>query len=72
MLAVLLLDAGDPVVVEDPGHVSGRLAFQSQGCPVRGVPVDDEGAVVPDDSDDAAPARLACLTPRGSIHSASP
>ena len=63
VLAVLLLDAGDPVVVEDPGHISGRLAFQSQGCPVRGVPVDDEGAVLPDDSDDAPPARLACLTP---------
>jgi GntR family transcriptional regulator/MocR family aminotransferase len=63
VLAVLLLDSGDPVLVEDPGHISGRLAFQSQGCPVRGVPVDDEGAVLPDDHDEAAPARLAFLTP---------
>jgi GntR family transcriptional regulator/MocR family aminotransferase len=62
VLAVLLLDSGDPVLVEDPGHISGRLAFQSQGCPVRGVPVDDEGAVPPD-GDEAPPARLACLTP---------
>ncbi|WP_219816505.1 PLP-dependent aminotransferase family protein [Arthrobacter sp. Y81] len=63
VLAVLLLDAGDPVLVEDPGHISGRLAFQSQGCPVRGAPVDDEGAVLPDEHDGAPPARLACLTP---------
>jgi GntR family transcriptional regulator/MocR family aminotransferase len=62
VLAVLLLDSGDPVLVEDPGHISGRLAFQSQGCPVRGVPVDDEGAVPPD-GDEAPPARLAYLTP---------
>ena len=63
VLAVLLLDAGDTVVVEDPGHISGRLAFQSQGCPVRGVPVDAEGAVLPDENDGESPARLACLTP---------
>ncbi|NYD79464.1 MocR-like pyridoxine biosynthesis transcription factor PdxR [Arthrobacter cupressi] len=68
VLAVLLLDVGDPVIVEDPGHISGRLAFQSLGCPVRGVPVDEEGAVLPDELDEAgddgvSPARLACLTP---------
>lgn len=68
VLAVLLLDVGDSVIVEDPGHISGRLAFQSLGCPVRGVPVDDEGAVVPaapggSVDDGGSPARLACLTP---------
>ncbi|OFI38815.1 hypothetical protein BIU82_17280 [Arthrobacter sp. SW1] len=65
VLAVLLLDVGDMVLVEDPGHISGRLAFQSLGCPVQGVPVDDEGAVVPDGPahEGGSPARLACLTP---------
>jgi GntR family transcriptional regulator/MocR family aminotransferase len=63
VLAVLLLDAGDPVVVEDPGHIAGRLAFQALGCSVRGVPVDDEGAVLPDEHVGAPPARLAYLTP---------
>ncbi|MDP5228530.1 MULTISPECIES: PLP-dependent aminotransferase family protein [Arthrobacter] len=60
VLSVLLLDAGDTVLVEDPGHISGRLAFQSQGCPLHGVPVDDDGAVPPAVDDGA---RLACLTP---------
>ncbi|MGO4588528.1 MocR-like pyridoxine biosynthesis transcription factor PdxR [Paenarthrobacter sp. 2TAF44] len=63
ILAVLLLDADDPVIVEDPGHIAGRLAFQSQGCLIQGVPVDDEGAVLPDDRGDAPAARLALLTP---------
>ncbi|MFF2502483.1 PLP-dependent aminotransferase family protein [Streptomyces sp. NPDC058067] len=60
VLAVLLLDPVDTVLVEDPGHISGRLAFQSQGCHVQGVPVDDAGAVT---AGGAASARLACLTP---------
>lgn len=60
VLAVLLLDPADTVLVEDPGHISGRLAFQSQGCRVQGVPVDDAGAVAAG-SDPSA--RLAYLTP---------
>lgn len=63
VLAVLLLDAGDPVIVEDPGHIAGRLAFQSQGSPIQGVPVDDEGAILPDTKEATPAARLALLTP---------
>ena len=63
VLAVLLLDVGDSVIVEDPGHISGRLAFQTLGCAVQGVPVDEEGAVLPDEHADGPPVRLACLTP---------
>ncbi|MDQ4214405.1 PLP-dependent aminotransferase family protein [Microbacterium capsulatum] len=62
IIATLLLNPGDRVAVEDPGHIAGRVAFQAQGCRVVGVPVDDEGAVA--DAARADPAlRLAYLTP---------
>ncbi|MCA0294875.1 MAG: PLP-dependent aminotransferase family protein [Actinobacteria bacterium] len=60
VLALLLLGPGEPVLVEDPGHIAGRMAFQAQGCVVSGVPVDDEGAVPPSAG---TPGRLAYLTP---------
>lgn len=62
IIATLLLEQGDPVAVEDPGHIAGRLAFQAQGCRLVGVPVDDEGAMADAGNGDVQ-ARLAYLTP---------
>ena len=62
IVAMLLLEPGDLVAVEDPGHIAGRLAFQAQGCLIVGVPVDDEGAVARAGGHDVQ-ARLAYLTP---------
>ena len=62
IVAMLLLDPGDSVAVEDPGHIAGRLAFQAQGCRLAPVPVDGEGAVA-DALNGEVRARLAYLTP---------
>jgi len=46
IIARVLLEPGDHVAMEDPGYPRARLAFQSLGCRVHGVPVDREGLVV--------------------------
>ncbi|GAA0566762.1 PLP-dependent aminotransferase family protein [Paractinoplanes ferrugineus] len=46
LIARVLLRPGDMVAVEDPGYPAARLLFESHGCRVTGVPVDDEGLVV--------------------------
>ncbi|MFB9884850.1 MocR-like pyridoxine biosynthesis transcription factor PdxR [Balneatrix alpica] len=42
-LGWLLLDAGDVVWMEDPGHVAARLAFSGTGARVLPVPIDSQG-----------------------------
>ncbi len=46
LLARVLLEPGDLVAVEDPGYLLSRRAFLAHGCPVAGVPVDEEGIIV--------------------------
>jgi len=46
LLARVLLEPGDCVVMEDPGYPPARLLFTSLGLQVVTVPVDDEGMVV--------------------------
>ena len=60
LVARVLLEPGDVVVVEDPGYPFARALFASHGARVIPVPVDAEGLLV-----DALPrrARLVFTTP---------
>ena len=60
LVARVVVDAGDTVVVEDPGYTAAVRLFTSHGARLHGVPVDDEGLVV-----EALPdrARLVYVTP---------
>lgn len=59
MLALLLCDAGDTVWLEEPGYSGARNAFISAGANVIPMPLDEEGATIPDKK----AARLVYLTP---------
>jgi GntR family transcriptional regulator/MocR family aminotransferase len=58
LLAMLLLDPGDRVHIEEPGYIGARNAFASAGAQLAPVPVDHEGM-----RPEAGPARLTYLTP---------
>lgn len=63
LAAHVLLDDGDPVLVEDPGYPGVRGALLAAGADLIPVPVDDEGYNV-DAAERMAPdARLACVAP---------
>lgn len=60
LLARVLIEEGDPVVVEDPGYPAAVATFSAAGARITPVPVDDEGIrveLLPDQ------ARLAYVTP---------
>ncbi|HEY9657399.1 MAG TPA: PLP-dependent aminotransferase family protein, partial [Allocoleopsis sp.] len=63
LLARLLLNRGDRVVMEDPGCFEARYIFQAQGAEVLPVPVDESGMVVESLPANAAPVKLAYVTP---------
>jgi GntR family transcriptional regulator / MocR family aminotransferase len=62
-VAVLLLNRGDAVWVEDPCYLGARAAFELTGGTVTPVPVDDEGIRVEVGLRRAPKARLAYVTP---------
>ena len=62
-LAVLLLEPGDAVLIEDPGYPGARAAFGLAGAAIVPVPVDDDGLRVEAGIGRAPRARLACVTP---------
>jgi GntR family transcriptional regulator/MocR family aminotransferase len=57
----LFVNAGDRVVLEDPGYAGARLSFEAIGARIVPRAVDAEGMTVP--TARAAPARLAYVTP---------
>ncbi|RWD66202.1 MAG: PLP-dependent aminotransferase family protein [Mesorhizobium sp.] len=59
LCARLLLDPGDPFVMENPGYPLARHAFAAAGGVAVPVAVDAEGLR----TDSLPPARLACVTP---------
>ncbi|MHC5352266.1 MocR-like pyridoxine biosynthesis transcription factor PdxR [Metapseudomonas furukawaii] len=63
LLGMLLLDPGDGVWMEDPGHIAARIAFQAQGCHLVPLPIDDQGLDVQQGVRDCPDARLAFTTP---------
>ena len=60
LLANTLLEAGDTVVVEEPGYPMARQLFEATGARVVGVEVDQEGMLVAQIPDSA---RLVYATP---------
>jgi GntR family transcriptional regulator / MocR family aminotransferase len=63
LTARMLINAGDPVWIEDPGYSGARGAFLGAGADVVPVPVDDEGLAVEKGIERAPQARLVYLTP---------
>ncbi|MBZ5537206.1 MAG: PLP-dependent aminotransferase family protein [Acidobacteriia bacterium] len=62
-LAVLLLDRGDAVWIEDPCYLGARAAFELAGAAITPVPVDDEGIRADTRVRRSARARLTYVTP---------
>jgi GntR family transcriptional regulator/MocR family aminotransferase len=63
LAARLLINAGDPVWMEDPGYLKARGAFLGSGAKIIPVSVDQQGLVVEAGVARAPGARLAYLTP---------
>lgn len=62
-LAVLLLNRGDAVWIEDPCYLGARVAFDLAGTVALPVAVDEDGLVVETGIRRAPRARLAYITP---------
>jgi GntR family transcriptional regulator/MocR family aminotransferase len=62
-LALLLLDPGDTIWIEDPCYLGARAAFELAGAAAMPVPVDDEGMRVDAGVRRFPRARLAYVTP---------
>lgn len=63
LAARMLLNAGDPVWMEDPGYPGARGAFLGAGAQIIPVPIDQKGIVVDIGIERAPQARLVYLTP---------
>ncbi|MEM7225005.1 MAG: PLP-dependent aminotransferase family protein [Pseudomonadota bacterium] len=63
LVPMLLLEAGDRVIVEDPGGQTAHQALRAQGCRLVPVPVDRSGLQVRRAVAAAPDARLAYVTP---------
>ncbi len=59
----LLLNAGDPVWMEDPGYPGARGALLGAGARIVPVPIDKDGLMVSAGIERAPEARLVYLTP---------
>jgi GntR family transcriptional regulator / MocR family aminotransferase len=63
LAARMLINAGEPVWMEDPGYLGARGAFLGAGAQLIPVPIDHEGLVVEAGIARAPQARLVYLTP---------
>ena len=63
LIARLLLDPGDEVLVEDPGYAGIQANLIANGAHARPVPVDDEGLCIARGAARWPQARLAVVTP---------
>lgn len=63
LTARMLINAGDPVWLEDPGYTGARGTFTGAGAQIIPIPVDGEGLVVELGIERAPEARLVYLTP---------
>lgn len=63
LIARLLLDVGDEVLVEDPGYPGIRANLIAQGALARPVPIDDEGLCIAHGAALYPRAKLAVVTP---------
>ncbi|MCZ4279216.1 PLP-dependent aminotransferase family protein [Kiloniella laminariae] len=65
LISQLLLDPGDAVWMEDPGHMAARCVFEGSGANVVPVPLDEHGfnpELCPPEHKDK-PVKLAYVTP---------
>ena len=63
LAAQVLMEAGERVLVEEPGYPGLRGALIGAGLTLVPVPVDDEGLAIGSAAARAAGARLACVAP---------
>lgn len=63
LLGMLLLNPGDAVWMEDPGHIAARISFQALGCQLVPVRIDEQGMDVQQGLRECPEARLAFTTP---------
>lgn len=63
LIARVLLDPGDKVVIEEPHYHGSRLTFHAAGAKLIGVPVDAEGLDTARLPPVSARVRLCCVTP---------
>jgi GntR family transcriptional regulator / MocR family aminotransferase len=63
LIAMMMLDAGDPVWMEDPGYRGAQTAFSGAGANLIPVPVDEHGLCVDIALQQQPRARLAYVTP---------
>jgi len=63
LIAMMMLDAGDPVWMEDPGYRGAQTAFAGAGADIVPVPVDADGLRVDIALQRQPRARLAYVTP---------
>jgi GntR family transcriptional regulator/MocR family aminotransferase len=63
LTAQVLIDEGDGVWLEDPGHLGTRNLFASLGAKIVSVPIDDEGFDLSFALKENKEARMACVTP---------
>lgn len=61
LVARVLLDPGDEVVMEEPQYFGTRRVFQMHGAGIIGIPVDEDGLCV--DALPVHPVKLVCVTP---------
>ena len=59
LVANVLVDPGDPVLLEDPCYAAARIAFAAHGASIISTPIDENGLC----ADGAPAARLAFVTP---------
>lgn len=64
LISRLLLNAGDAIAIEDPGYLSARRIFYSQGANILPIPVDESGLMVAKlMTIDDKPIKLVYVTP---------
>ncbi|MEO8151614.1 MAG: PLP-dependent aminotransferase family protein [Rhizobacter sp.] len=63
LIARLLLDAGDEVMVEDPGYAGIRSCLLGHGVVARPVAVDEQGLCIAEGAAQGPAARMAVVTP---------
>ena len=63
LIAQVLVDEGDAVWVENPGHLGTRNLFAAAGAKIVSVPIDEEGFDLSFALQENKEARLACVTP---------
>lgn len=63
LLARILVDPGDPVLMEDPWYPATRLTLSAAGAQVQPIPVDGDGLCVDALPEHGTPAKMVCVTP---------